>query len=160
MLGLNSPLLYFSGRQSAGFSFSQRVSGWVYCCKAALFSINGCCHRNMYGNICSTELCCSQHWKHHQRLHTQPERRQQIDCIQERRQECMVQLPTGTIKSDIFHFYFHLLHWKPSVGETCKHRRCSSFHCQEFTLCFLQNPCSCFNWCHITFKKCPHQVTP
>lgn len=85
--GLNSLPLYFSGRQSAGFSFPEGVSGWVRGCKVTLFSINGCCHRNMYGNVCGTELCCSQHWKHHQRLHTQPERRQQIDCINERRRE-------------------------------------------------------------------------
>lgn len=131
MPGLNSPLLYLSGRQSAGFAVPEGVSGWVRCCKAALFSINGCCHRNMYGNVCGTELCCSQHWKHNQRLHTQPERKQQIDCIKARRQESMVQLHTGTLKSDVFHFYFPLLHWKSSGGETCKHRSCPSFHCMN-----------------------------
>ena len=71
-------LLSSLGRQRPGFSFLEGFSGWVHCGEATVSSIGGSCHRNMYRNLCSTELRRSQRWKHRQRLHTQHEGRREI----------------------------------------------------------------------------------
>lgn len=74
-----TPLLLTSlGRQSAGFSFPEGLSCRLRRCTATFFSSDGCCCGNVYRNVCSTKLRCSQHWKHSERLHTQPERRKQM----------------------------------------------------------------------------------
>lgn len=153
---LISTLFCCLGRQSAGFSFSEGLSGWVCCCKATIFSINGCCHRNMYRNICGTDLCRSQHWKHHQRLYTQPEGRQQIDTVKERRQ-----YSTDSYWNIKVWDFFSPLVLKVKWWRN-KHKSTLCFHYLLFVILILlpKNGHSCFNWCHIMSVKCSHPITP
>ncbi len=119
--GLISHLLSSLGRQSSGFSFPEGFSGRVRCCQTTLFSVDGRCCRNMHRNLCSTKLRRSQHRKHRQRLHTQPERKVRRQERREEEQRCLQEEGVSTGNRYVFQklknfsvviiFTFHMVEW-------------------------------------------------